>query len=152
MLLRILRLPAVILGIAITVAAIVQSRFPFAIGMPSFAVGMTAGAIVMVVAVAIAVAAMLEMRRHRTTVEPGQTPTALVTSGVFAVTRNPIYVAMLVLVIGLALMANALWFVVAAAILGIALDRVVIRGEERVIEQAFGEPYRAYKRRVRRWL
>lgn len=149
---RMLKLPAVLLVLALTAAAVMQAHVPMSLGMPSFAVGMIAGSLMLLVAVAIAGSAMATMRRHRTTIEPGQRPTSLVTSGVFARTRNPIYLAMLLIVIAIGLMTNGLWFLAAAALLMVVLDRLVIRWEERTIETLFGEEYLAYRRRVRRWL
>lgn len=149
---RMLRLPAVLLVLALTAAAVMQAQVPMSLGMPSFAIGMMAGSIVMLAAVVIAGLAMATMRRHRTTIEPGQRPTSLVTSGVFARTRNPIYLGMLLIVIAIGLMTNGLWFLAAAVVLMVVLDRLVIRWEERTIETLFGDEYLAYRRRVRRWL
>ncbi|HYI11380.1 MAG TPA: methyltransferase [Thermoanaerobaculia bacterium] len=152
MIARIVRLPVVLFLLAITVASIIHARFPIPLGMPSFAVAMTAGGILLLAAVAIAGAALAAMKKHRTTVEPWQRPSSLVTGSVFAFTRNPIYLSLLLIVLGLALMADAFWFVVAAAVLWLVLDRVVIRSEERIVEEAFADQYVAYKNRVRRWL
>ena len=152
MLARILELPLVLLALALTAASVLQARVPIGLGLPSFRAGMIAGSVLLLAAFATGAAAMMAMRKHRTTVEPGQRPTSLVTSGVFARTRNPIYLAMLLLTLAIAVMTNGAWFVLAAAALCIALDRIVIRSEERMIDEAFGEPYADYKRRVRRWL
>ncbi len=152
MLVRILKLPVVHLLLAITIASILHARFPLSLGIPSFVWGMSGGVIALVAAVAIAGSAMATMRKHRTTVEPGQRPAHLVTGGVFALTRNPIYLSMLLIVLAIALMTDAVWFVVAAAALCVVLDRVVIRWEERTIEDAFGAEYAEYRRRVRRWI
>ena len=152
MLARILALPAVLLMLALTGAAVLEARYPIALGMPSFAWAMASGAAVMLTAVTIAGAAMMQMKKHRTTVEPGQRPATLVTSGIFARTRNPIYLAMVLFVLAIALMADAGWFILAAIVLCIALDRIVIASEQRMIGEAFGEEYAAYRRRVRRWI
>ena len=152
MFVRILKLPAVLLVLALTAGSVAQARIPIGLGIPSFWWGLAAGIVVLVIAVAIASAAMAEMSRHRTTVEPGRRPASLVTSGVFAWTRNPIYLAMLLVVLAIAMMTNGAWFVLAAVALCIALDRVVIRSEERMIGEAFGAEYDHYKRRVRRWV
>lgn len=113
---------------------------------------MIAGIVVAAAAVTIAGAAFLEMRRHRTPVEPGQQPRSLVTSSVFSRTRNPLYVSLLLMMLAIALATNALWFVLAAVVLWIVLDRVVVSWEERTIAEIFPDEYLEYKRRVRRWL
>ena len=152
MIARLLRLPAVLLMLAITVAGLVQTRFPLALGVPSFTAGLVAGVALLAIALAIAGSALAVMKRHRTTVEPGQRPSRLVTANVFAFTRNPIYLAMVLIVLALAILADAIWFALGAVVLFVVLDRVVIRAEERIVEDVFGEEYVAYKRRVRRWL
>ena len=152
MLVRILKLPVVLLVLALSAASVVQARFPISLGMPSFEWGMALGSIVLLTGLAIAAAAIAEMKKHRTTVEPGQRPTSLVTKGIFARTRNPIYLAMLLMVVAIGLMTNGAWFLVAAVGLCVALDRIVIRCEETTIGEVFAEEYADYKRRVRRWL
>ena len=149
---RILRLPPVLFLLVIIVASTGQAWFPLPLRVPSFSIGMTAGLIIVIAAVAIAGGGLAEMKRHRTTVEPWQRPSRLVTRGVFAFTRNPLYLSLLLILLGIAVMTDSGWFVVAAATLGIILDRAVIRSEERVLGEIFGNQYINYKRSVRRWL
>lgn len=146
----ILRLPPVWLIGMIAAASVLHSRLPLSFGVP-FDLGLVAGGFLGLSAVTIAVLAFAEMRRSGTTIEPGRRPTALVTRGPFSFTRNPLYVAQILLVLALAVAMDSLWFVAAALVLWIALDRLVVVVEERTIEEAFGEEYRAYKRKVRRW-
>lgn len=150
MIARILRLPVVHFLCCLIAGSWVQTRFPMAIGF-SFRAGIVIGSCILITALAIALAALSEMRKHRTTVEPGRRPTTLVTSGVFAWSRNPIYVALLLVLAAIAIMADSVWLLGATVLLWILLE-TVIRSEERVIEDAFAEPYVEYKRRVRRWL
>jgi protein-S-isoprenylcysteine O-methyltransferase Ste14 len=152
MLVRILKLPLVLLLLGLTAAAVMQARIPISLGMPSFRAVMAAGRLLLVIAFVLGASAMLQMRRHRTTVEPGHLPSSLVTSGIFGRTRNPIYLAMVIFVLAVALMTNGAWFVVAAIVVCGLLDRIVIASEERMIGEAFGEEYAAYRQRVRRWI
>lgn len=103
----------------------------------------------------VGVLALLPFRRSRTTVDPRYPERAsrLVTDGVYRVSRNPMYVAML-----LGLVAWGLWLGRAPALLlGPAffvayLNRRQIPPEERALAAAFGEEYERYRRTVRRWL
>ena len=79
-------------------------------------------------------------------------PDLLVTSGPFSFSRNPMYLGMGVVVIGLALLLGSAWPLLPAAAFWIALDRWYVRFEEEKMLQAFGEDYEAYKRTVRRWI
>ncbi len=93
-----------------------------------------------------------EMRRAGTNVDPYRPTTAIVEAGPYAFTRNPLYVGMALVYVGLSARANAL---PAALLLPVVLhlvDRGVIKREERYLEDKFGEEYRRYKGRVRRWI
>ncbi len=94
----------------------------------------------------------LEMRRAGTNVDPYHPTTAIVEAGPYRYTRNPLYVGMALIYSGVAARANAL---PAALLLPAVLhlvDRGVVRREERYLEDKFGEEYRRYKGRVRRWI
>jgi protein-S-isoprenylcysteine O-methyltransferase Ste14 len=67
-------------------------------------------------------------------------------------TRNPMYLGLALLQVGLAMVTNALWPLLTLPLVMVAVRRLVIDREERYLETKFGEEYRAYKARVRRWL
>ncbi len=99
--------------------------------------------------------ALLPFRRARTTVDPRRPERAstLVTGGIYAVSRNPMYLAMLLALIAWGLwLGNALALVVAPPAFVLYLNRRQIGPEERALESAFGEEYVRYRRAVRRWL
>ena len=103
---------------------------------------------------ACAVGAFLQFRKAKTTINPMKPheTSALVTDGFYAWSRNPIYVADVVLLLGCALLvANALAFLFVVLFIAY-VDRFQIRPEERSLRARFGEAYDAYRRRVRRWL
>lgn len=92
------------------------------------------------------------MKRCRTPIEPGQIPARLVTTGPFRFTRNPLYLALLLVLTALAVMGNSLWLALGTGVLLLLLDRLVIVREEAVIRRTFGSEYSSYVARVRRWL
>lgn len=91
-------------------------------------------------------------RRARTSVMPVKPTTAIVTSGPYGWTRNPLYLALLFLYVGIALWFGLFWVVVSAPLAMILVHLYVIPREERYLEHKFGEEYLRYKARVRRWL
>jgi protein-S-isoprenylcysteine O-methyltransferase Ste14 len=97
-------------------------------------------------------AAMLHFRRARTSMVPMRPTTALVTSGPYGFTRNPMYVGMAVLYSALALSLGVIWALAVLPLVIIAVDRLVIAREEPYLERKFGDQYREYKSRVRRWI
>lgn len=107
-----------------------------------------------VVAAALALMgwAAVTMTRARTAILPRKTPDALVTGGPFAFSRNPIYLADLCFVAGLALVMGQPLGLLLVWPLARTLERRFIAGEEARLAQAFGAAYEAYRARVRRWI
>ncbi len=95
---------------------------------------------------------MGRFRAAGTNVETWRPTEALVTEGLHARSRNPIYVGMLVIYAGLAILIDSLWALGLGVALFVYLRFFVIAREERYLERKFGETYLAYKRRVRRFL
>jgi protein-S-isoprenylcysteine O-methyltransferase Ste14 len=91
-------------------------------------------------------------RRHRTTVNPYAGASELCTGGPFRFSRNPIYLGDWFVLVGVALLLNTPWPLVFAPLIWVMLRFGVIRHEEAHLEAKFGDAYRAYKARVRRWL
>jgi protein-S-isoprenylcysteine O-methyltransferase Ste14 len=91
-------------------------------------------------------------RRAGTSVVPMNPTTALVTSGPYRLTRNPMYVGMACLYIALAFAFGVIWALVFLPAVIVVIDRFVIAREEPYLERKFGQAYRDYKARVRRWL
>jgi protein-S-isoprenylcysteine O-methyltransferase Ste14 len=77
-------------------------------------------------------------------------PARLVTRGPYAVSRHPMYVAWTLIYVGVALVFNVLWLLVLLPLLGLLVHREARREESR-LEDAFGDAYRTYRRRVRRY-
>ena len=96
--------------------------------------------------------AFSEFWRARTTMIPHRSASALVTSGPYRFTRNPMYVSLAALYLCVALIANGWWPVIFLPLAVVAIDRAVIAREERYLTVAFPQEYPAYASRVRRWL
>ena len=103
------------------------------------------------VAVALMIWSVVMMARAGTTPNPTRPTTALLTGGPFRFTRNPMYLAWELLVVGVGLAANAPWVILMAVPAAILTRRLVIDKEERYLDTKFGSEYRDYKSRVRRW-
>ena len=96
--------------------------------------------------------AVRAFRDAGTNVETPKPATALVTDGIYARSRNPMYVALALLFAGIAVLADSGWLALLLVPYVAVLRIGVIAREERYLERKFGAPYRAYRARVRRWL
>jgi protein-S-isoprenylcysteine O-methyltransferase Ste14 len=94
----------------------------------------------------------VEFRRHHATLSTVHPVKALVTSGVFRFSRNPLYLGSTLLYAGLALNRDTWWPLIVLVPIMIVIDVAVVRREEAYLASAFGEQYVAYKQQVRRWL
>ena len=84
--------------------------------------------------------------------EPWKPTPSLQLGGPFSLTRNPMYLMMVLVCLGSAIAAANLWILALTPVVGVILQQFAILPEEDYLEAKFGEDYRAYKRRVRRWL
>src|SRR5262249_41117869 len=91
-------------------------------------------------------------RRAGTNVETPKPAIRLVTDGIYAWSRNPMYVALVLLFAGSAVLANSGWLGLALMLFVVLLQVGVIAREERYLARKFGAPYLGYRARVRRWL
>jgi protein-S-isoprenylcysteine O-methyltransferase Ste14 len=112
----------------------------------------TVGGGLILIGVAIAAAGIRNFSRAATPVPSNQPVRALVTTGVHGWSRNPIYAGMFLLYAGIGVAARSPWILVLALPLIIILRYGVVAREEAYLERRFGEAYRDYKARVRRWL
>jgi protein-S-isoprenylcysteine O-methyltransferase Ste14 len=103
---------------------------------------------------AIGIAAVVRLHQARTTtspMDPGKA-SCLVTDGVFRISRNPIYLGMVLLLAGWAIWLGSATPWAIPPLFAIVITAVQIIPEERALSQRFGEPYRAYRKSVARWI
>jgi protein-S-isoprenylcysteine O-methyltransferase Ste14 len=101
---------------------------------------------------AIGMAALGIFRRAGTPPEPWREVTAIVTTGVYRFTRNPMYLGMASIYLGLALALDSIAVLALLPVVVLVIQTQVIAREEAYMQRTFGEPYTDYCKRVRRWL
>jgi protein-S-isoprenylcysteine O-methyltransferase Ste14 len=143
--------PLIFLGF-LAAAALIEAVVPLPIlpahALPRYLAGavLAAGGLVMIV---------MGSRRFvaaGTNIPPSLPTTALVVDGIYRRTRNPLYLGMTLVYLGLGVAAGSIWEIVLAVPLLWLVNIGVIAREERYLERKFGDAYRAYKARVRRWI
>lgn len=111
----------------------------------------TLGSLFVVCALAANLPALFLMKKAGTAINPSKATTALMTSGPFRFTRNPLYVGLSLLYVGIAVLADSIWVLLLLLPLLLIMILGVILREERYLEGKFGEEYLRYKASVRRW-
>ncbi len=91
-------------------------------------------------------------KREKTTIKSYNMPSKLVTGGPFAISRHPIYLGMLLALAGVAILCGSLTPWIFPALFAAVIEVLFIPFEEHAMETEFGEAYREYKSKVRRWL
>ena len=110
------------------------------------------GLIPLAVGIALNLAADNALKKHGTTVRPFEESTSLITTGVYKYSRNPMYLGMALIIIGIALLMGSLSpYIIVPGFIAI-IERVFISGEETMLQQKFGHDWIAYREKVRRWL
>ena len=142
--------PPLIFLVSILIALGLKRVWPMSV-VPE-TVAMPMGVVFIVAAFCLALLGFRELRRHKTTMRPDEPSSAIVKSGPYRFTRNPLYVSLSALQLGIGLWTNNLWMVAMLLPVWVVMTTQVIAREEAYLERAFGDDYLAYKSTVRRWI
>ena len=142
--------PPVIFIVAFVIGFGIELIYP----LPTLPLGLQLGAGVasVIVGVLLIRSSMASIERAGTTYNPFSTSTALVTSGIYRYTRNPGYLGLAMIQLGLALMYDSPWILLATIVAVIVTNQFVIKLEEEKLRRAFGKEYQNYLTHVRRWI
>ncbi len=141
-----LYLACLLLGLAL------DRVLPLPLILPAAAIRWTIGGGLILIGVAVMAAGIRNFSHAATPVPSNRPVRALVTTGIHGWSRNPIYVGMFLLYAGIGIAACSPWVLILALPLVIILRYGVVAREETYLERRFGDAYREYKARVRRWL
>ena len=120
--------------------------------MPAAVPAGWAGGAVFAIALVLFGSAIVTMTRAGSNVPTNRPTTTIVDSGPYRFTRNPIYLAMFLGLVGLAVAFDSLWLLAVLVPFALIIRSGVVAREEAYLERKFGDVYRAYRARVRRWL
>ena len=141
--------PLVYIG-GLVAGYLLERKYPLATLPRNFS--LAAGIVLCVAGLVVIRSAARSMWKARTSMIPFRPTTAIVCEGVFQLTRNPMYLGMVVIYVGIALLIRSPWALVLLPLVVLGVDRLVIAKEERYLAGKFGEPYLSYKSKVRRWI
>ncbi len=100
----------------------------------------------------LAIDAYLILRKNKTAITYYKPTTKFITERSFRITRNPLYLSLLLVAVSLIVISNSLWYFVTLLLLFIFFDQFVVPREEMYLEKIFGEDFIKYKKSVRRWV
>jgi protein-S-isoprenylcysteine O-methyltransferase Ste14 len=147
---QVIVLPPLVYGTAFIMGLLLHLVFPVHILSTTLARGI--GVVCMLVSFPLAIITFRALFRAHTPVDPMKPTTALVTEGPFRYSRNPIYLALTLLYLGVAFLVNALWILLLVVLVLVVIRYGVIAREEAYLARKFGDAYRQYTTQVRRWL
>jgi protein-S-isoprenylcysteine O-methyltransferase Ste14 len=143
----------VVFGIPFVAAIALQLALPLSLPRgfltPVIILG---GAALIIVGVALVVLARREFAQRGQPTDPGHPTSKVVTTGVFSVSRNPLYLGGICVLVGIALATNLPWVLVFLLPALVACHYILITPEERYLATKFGEEYRTYAASVHRWI
>lgn len=96
--------------------------------------------------------ALVQFFRTHNTVITIKAATTLQTGGIYAISRNPMYLSLLLIYTGIGFFAGNTWTFLLIPLLVFIITRYVIFREERYLERTFGQAYKDYRKKVRRWI
>jgi len=124
---------------------------PLSTGLPGLLLSIV-GAVLILLALVLIFPALFDFRRAGTDSRPWKETSAIVATGPYRITRNPMYLGFTLIMLAAGLMLDTLWILMLLPPVLLVMRQGVILREERYLEHKFGQAYLDYKSRVRRWL
>lgn len=104
------------------------------------------------IGIALNLIADAAFKKEQTTVKPFEISTALITTGVFGISRNPMYLGMVLILIGIAILMGSLPPLIVIVFFTALMELVFVKTEEKMLEQHFGLTWTEYQSKVRKWI
>jgi protein-S-isoprenylcysteine O-methyltransferase Ste14 len=118
----------------------------------SSTIGLIASVVFIIAGFALMFPAVITFFQTKNSLIPIKAATSLQTSGVYAFSRNPMYLGLLLIYVGLAFLIGNWWTLLFVPLLVVLINKLIILKEESYLERAFGAAFIEYKKKVRQWL
>ncbi len=142
-----------VFGIPFLIAIALQFIVPLSLPLgPLRPVALVVGIALTITGLGVIVLARREFARHGEHTDPGYSTHQVMTTGVFSMSRNPLYLGIVIFIVGVAFAADLPWALVMLVPATIACHYILIAPEERYLSAKFGEEYARYMRSVQRWI
>ena len=143
----------VVFGVPFLVSIVLHFAVPFSLPQGILRqVLIAVGVVLIIIGIGLIVLARRELAHFRQPTDPGHPTSKVVKTGVFSISRNPLYLASVIVLLGIALTLNILWALVMLLASVVLCHYVLIIPEEQYLAVKFGEEYKEYITSVHRWL
>ena len=142
--------PPLIFIIGMIIGYAINYRFPVTLGESEYI--NLFGKLLITVAITVLGYALYLFFKAKTEIEPWKPTSSIISTGLFAYSRNPIYTAFCITTVGLGLVFNNMWMLISFIPSAVFVYHIAIKKEERYLESKFGNEYINYKQKVRRWI
>jgi protein-S-isoprenylcysteine O-methyltransferase Ste14 len=144
--------PVVFYIITFIIGILMQRIIPFRNSLFEYAMAKIFGVLMVIIALVFLFISVRQFIIDKTTFEVNKPVAVLQTRGVYNLTRNPMYVGLLFLYLGMTFLIGNFWQLILLPLLFFFIQEYVIKREEKYLERKFGQQYISYKLKVRRWL
>lgn len=144
--------PPLIFLVCLGFGLFLEYLFPLRIVTLSWVPRIIVSGIFIIISVYLAISAFIALIKNKTPFDPARPTIVIVREGSFRFSRNPMYLSLLLLIAGIAVLICSLWLFITIPVLFILLEFFAVRPEENYLSQKFGKKYLDYKVNVRRWI
>ena len=144
--------PPLFYALLFVIAIILQKKIELSHSFFDSEVVKITGILFLVFAVSVMVTSIAKFIRSKNTIILIKPASSLQTTGIYSITRNPMYLGLVFLYLGLTFLIGNWWHIILLPVLIFIIQGYVIRKEEEYLKRAFGQEYLTYKSKVRRWI
>ncbi len=130
----------------------IQKQWPLPVMFFQTNVAIISGVTFLVLGITITLPALVRFWKTRNTLVTIKPANSLQTTGIYAISRNPMYLGLLILYVAIAFFKGSLWTFIFIPLVILGITYLVIRKEEKYLNRAFGDNYVEYRNKVRRWI
>lgn len=144
--------PPLFYALLFVIAIILQKKIELSHSFFDSKSAKIAGILFLIFAVSILLTSITKFIRSKNTIILIKPAASLQTSGIYSITRNPMYLGLVFLYLGLTFLIGSWWHIILLPVLIFIIQGYIIRKEEEYLKRAFGQEYLTYKSKVRRWI
>lgn len=144
--------PPLIYDALFMISVYIQKTFPLSALFFDTSIASILGGLFVIAGLIITLPALVKFYKTKNTLIPNKPANSLQTSGIYSITRNPMYLGLLTIYIGVAFFQGNWWTFILVPFVILIITYLVILKEEMYLTRAFGNSYIDYKRKVKRWI